>query len=358
MKLLGLVLSSAVAFAQTPAALMNGNAVNQLCQRATQLMESGGVAVPDLKRAAGPVTENVKQACELLRIRAGVGQPTYNLMTNLRAYLDLSDAVPKPFPFPEAARTQLSELRDASVRLDAHFRALLDQKDTQLRSPDRDNLIRYSEANTKLAPPATGKGRVVFFGDSITDLWRLNEYFPDRDFVNRGISGQITSEMLGRMKADVLDLHPQAVLILAGTNDLARNVPLKTIQDNYAMMAELSTARGIKVIFASVLPVNDYHKAENPARDHVAARPPVYIRSLNDWLKTFSAQNGHTFVNYFDPTADPEGKLTNDISDDGLHPNSQGYRIMAPLALAAVDKVLAPAHAPSQAIDTKPKKRK
>ena len=168
------------------------------------------------------------------------GQATYALMMNVRAYLALADAVPKPFPFPEAARQQFAEVRDDSTRLDSHFRALLDSKDAQLTQPDRDNLARYAEANRKLGAPQPGKPRVVFLGDSITDLWRLNEYFPDRDFVNRGISGQIACQMLGRMKADVIDLHPAAVVILAGTNDLARGIPLTAIEDNYVMMADLA----------------------------------------------------------------------------------------------------------------------
>jgi lysophospholipase L1-like esterase len=308
-----------------------------------------------LQRAATPVIENVRQACDLLELRGGAGQPTYNLMMNVRAYLDLADAVPKPFPFPDAARAQLAEVRDISARLDAHFRALLDSKDAQLRSPDRDNLRRYAEPNAKLPAANSSKPRVVFFGDSITDLWRLNEYFPDRDFVNRGISGQITGEMLGRMKADVLDLKPQAVVILAGTNDLARNVPLSTIEDNYAMMAELAAARNIKVIFASLTPVSDYRKSVNRAWEFTAARPPVYINALNNWLQTYCSQHGQTYLDYFHALVDEKGLLTEDLSDDGLHPNAKGYRLMAPLVLDAVQRALP---APALASDPKPKRRR
>ena len=330
--------------AQTPDALataqLSANNANQLCQRTIQLMDAGGVAVPDLQSAAAPVIENVRTACNQLQKRANAGQPTYALLMNLRAYLALADAVPKPFPFPETARQQFTELRDDSNRLEAHFRALLDQKDSQLRSADRDNLLRYGEANRKLAPPKAGKPRVVFFGDSITDLWRLNEYFPDRDFVNRGISGQITGEMLGRFKADVLNLQPAAVLILAGTNDLARNIPLVAIEDNYTMMATLASAHNIKVIFASVLPVSDYHKDQNPAYEMTGIRPPVFIQALNGWLQNFCTQKGYTFLNYFKEMADQQGQMGADLADDGLHPNAKGYRIMAPLALAAVDKTV------------------
>jgi acyl-CoA thioesterase-1 len=195
---------------------------------------------------------------------------------------------------------------------------------------------------------------VVFFGDSITDFWRLNEYFPDRDFVNRGISGQITGEMLGRMKADVLDLQPAAVLILAGTNDLARNVPLVTIEDNYAMLATLAAANDIKVIFASVLPVSDYHKDRNPAYEMTKVRPPVYIKALNAWLQNFCAQKGCTYLDYSQALADDQGQLGSDLADDGLHPNAKGYRVMAPLVLTAIDKTLIV----QPVISAKPKKRR
>jgi lysophospholipase L1-like esterase len=319
---------------------MNTRDVNQLCERATQLMEAGGVAVPELQRAAAPVIENVRQACNQLRAVPGSGQPTYVLMMNVRAYLALADAVPKPFPFPEAAREQFAELRDGSTRLDSHFRALLEQKDAQLRTPDRDNVNRYAEANRKLPAANAANPRIVFFGDSITDLWRLNEYFPDRDFVNRGIGGQITSEMLGRMKADVIDLHPQAVLILAGTNDLARGVPVTVIENNYTMIADLAAAYKIKPIFASVLPVSDYHKDVSPANERTPGRPPILIKALNEWLEKFCSVRGYTYLNYFPAMADETGQLKEDLGDDGLHPNSKGYRIMAPLALEAVDRTV------------------
>ncbi len=339
-----LMFLAVTAVAQTPpasaTAQLSATDTNQLCQRTIQLMDAGGVAISDLQRAAAPVIENVRTACDQLQQRANAGQPTYALLMNLRAYLALADAVPKPFPFPETARQQFTELRDDSTRLEAHFRALLDLKDTQLRSPDRDNLVRYSEANRKIVPPVAGKPRVIFFGDSITDLWRLNEYFSDRDFVNRGISGQITGEMLGRFKADVLNLQPAAVLILAGTNDLARNIPLVTIEDNYNMMATLASAHNIKVIFASVLPVSDYHKDQNPAYEMSKIRPPVYIKALNDWLQNFCTQKGYTFLNYYKALADEQGQMGSDLADDGLHPNSKGYRIMAPLALTAIDKTV------------------
>jgi lysophospholipase L1-like esterase len=339
---IALLLVAAVAslHGQATNALMTAAEVNQLCQRSTQLMEAGGVAVADLQRASAPVIENVRQACTELKARPGRGEATYLLMTNLRAYLALVDAIPKPFPFPQAARQQFAELRDGSARLDSHFRALLDQKDASLVSPDRDDLKRYSDANVKVGSPNPAKPRVVFLGDSITDLWRLNEYFPESDFVNRGIGGQVSGQMLGRLKTDVLDLHPEAVLILAGTNDLARGVPLTVIENNYLMMADLAAAYKVKVIFASVLPVSDYHKDDNPAFERTVSRPPLFIKALNEWLERFCSQRGYTYLNYFAALVDSAGQFQSDLSDDGLHPNAKGYRVMAPLAAAAIDKAL------------------
>jgi lysophospholipase L1-like esterase len=337
--LLSLVAGTAIVCAAQPTGgpLLSTQNVNDLATRSLQLMEAASVATPELNRAGAPLTENARQAADNLRLRAGNLGFTYAFVTNLRAYLVLADSVPKPFPFPEEAAKQLAELREAQSRFESHFRALLDQRDIQLRSPDRDNLRRYSEANQLLGPPVPGKPRVVFMGDSITDFWRLNEYFPDRDFVNRGISGQVTGEMLGRFKADVIDLKPEAVVILAGTNDIARAVPLSTIENNFTMMSDLADKAKIKVIWASVLPISDYHKQQNPAWEMSKIRPPSQIRSLNDWLRRFCAQRGYTYVDYYAAMVDPSGMLPANLADDGLHPNSAGYRVMAPLAADAVD---------------------
>jgi lysophospholipase L1-like esterase len=277
-------------------------------------------------------------------------------MTNLHAYLALSDAIPKPFPFPEAAHRQLAELRDDATRLDSHFRALLDSKDTALNSPDRDNLQRYSDANTKVPPPVGTKPRVVFLGDSITDFWRLNEYYTDSDFINRGISGQITGQMLGRMKADVIDLHPAAVLILAGTNDLARQISLTDIENNYLMIVDLASLYKIKVIFASVTPVSDYHKTVNPQYERTKGRPPIFIAALNDWIKKLCDQRGYVYVNYFGAMVDASGQMQADLSDDGLHPNAKGYRVMAPIALQGIEKAIGKPAAPAP--PSKPSRRR
>ncbi|MCC6857886.1 MAG: hypothetical protein IT158_04960 [Bryobacterales bacterium] len=347
--LCAILLLSPAGVGQQQTALLNSQAAGELFQRTVHLMESTSVAVPGLVRAGAPVLENARQA--LITLQAAAGQNsalTYSFLANVRGYLALADSVPKPYPFPDEARKQFAELRESLDRIESHFRALLTLKEGQIRSSDRDNLRRYAEANQKLPPPESGRPRVVFLGDSITDGWRLNEYFGDRDFVNRGISGQITGEMLGRMKADVIDLKPAAVLILAGTNDIARDIPIRVIQNNLTMMGDLADAYKIKVLMASILPVSDYHKAKNPRFEMSKARPPAVIANLNYWIKDFCAQRKYTYVDYHSKMVDKAGFMQAELADDGLHPNSMGDRIMAPIALEAIERLAAPPQAPAQ----------
>lgn len=326
-------------------ALLSNPEVTTVYTRVVQLMESTSSLVPALARAGAPIVENARQATE--NLRGGVVNPQdsgahYSFLGNLRAFLDLADSMPKPHPFPQEGHRQFHELRENADRVEVHFRALLDFKETQLRTPDRDNLRRYADSNAKLPPPDPRSPRVVFLGDSITDGWRLNEYFPDRDFVNRGISGQITGQMLGRMKADVIDRKAAALLVLAGTNDIARGVPLEAIQNTLAMIATLAVAHQIKPIFASVLPIHDYNKGRNASFERSPQRPMATIRALNDWLLAFCKQRGFAYVDYFSLIVDENGFLKADLADDGLHPNAAGYRVMAPLALVAIDATVAP----------------
>lgn len=320
--------------------LSNGDAL-ALLKRISQLMESTMLATPGMTRAGAPLAENVKQALANIEATSShnAGQ-VYNLVANIRAYLALSDALPKQYPFAEAARRQIAELRDDVDRMDADFAALLDQMGEQARNPDRDNLKRYAEEASRLGPPAPKSPRVVFLGDSITDGWRLTEYFSGRDFVNRGIGGQITGEMLGRMMADVIDLKPAVVLVLAGTNDIARGVSLGVIENNLTMIADLADFHQIRPVFASVLPVSDYHKNVNPQFEMTRRRSPATILALNRWLQQFCAQRGYVYADYFSAMVDSAGFLQADLADDGLHPNGNGYRVMAPIALNAIDRAL------------------
>ncbi len=205
---------------------------------------------------------------------------------------------------------------------------------------DYGQLARYREANAKLGPPAAGENRVVFFGDSITDIWKLEDNFPGKPYVNRGIGGQTTPQMLVRFRQDVIDLHPKVVVILAGTNDIAGNTgPMRNedIEANYESLAELARANRLRVVYASVLPVHNYTER---SKDFFAQRPMARILELNTWLKDYCAKNDIVYLDYFSALVDDKGMLKKDLADDGLHPNAAGYKIMAPLAESAIQKAL------------------
>ena len=209
-------------------------------------------------------------------------------------------------------------------------------------------MYRYAAANAALAAPQSNENRVVFFGDSITDNWSKPDYggfFPGKPYVNRGIGGQTTAQMLLRFRADVVELQPEAVVILAGTNDIAGNagpVTLDQVQDNLASMAELARSHGIRVVLASLLPVSDDKKdANGQALTRTRQRPTETIRELNRWLAAYAAKNGHGYLDYFTATADAAGLLLSPLNDDGLHPNARGYAVMAPLAEKAIAAALA-----------------
>jgi lysophospholipase L1-like esterase len=213
---------------------------------------------------------------------------------------------------------------------------------------DFGGLFRYAAANAALAPPAPGEPRVVFFGDSITDNWSKPGYggfFPGKPYVNRGIGGQTTAQMLLRFRADVIELRPAAVVILAGTNDIAGNAgPVTTdqVQDNLASMAELARAHGIRVVLASLLPVSDDKlDANGQPLTRTRQRPTATIRELNRWLAAHAATHGHVDLDYFSASADKDGLLLPALNDDGLHPNARGYAVMAPLAEKAIAAALA-----------------
>jgi lysophospholipase L1-like esterase len=204
---------------------------------------------------------------------------------------------------------------------------------------DWPNLKRYAEDNAKIGAPTPGEQRVVFLGDSITDAWgrRGGKFFPGSAFINRGISGQTTPQMLIRFRPDVIELKPKVVVILAGTNDLAGNtgpMTLDMIQQNLTSMAELATANGIRVVFSSVMPVCDYH------RPQTARRPPAQILALNTWMQAYAKQHKHLYIDYHSAMQDETGMLKKELTGDGLHPNDAGYAVMEPLAEKAFTQAL------------------
>jgi lysophospholipase L1-like esterase len=203
---------------------------------------------------------------------------------------------------------------------------------------DFGELKRYREADAELALPAAKENRVVFLGDSITDYWKLADYFSGKPYVvlNRGIDGQTTPQMLVRFRQDVIDLHPAVLVVLAGTNDVAgvtgpaRN---EDIEANYASLAELARLHHIRVVFASLLPVNNY---TDDAKESFALRPRERILALNAWLKDYCAKNALAYLDYFSAMVDDKGMLKRELSDEGLHPNAAGYKVMAPVAEKAI----------------------
>jgi lysophospholipase L1-like esterase len=206
---------------------------------------------------------------------------------------------------------------------------------------DFGQLARYRDANAALKPPAAGENRVVFFGDSITDMWKLEDSFPGKPYLNRGIGGQTTPQMLVRFRQDVIDLHPKVVVILAGTNDIAGNtgpMRLEDIEADYASMAELARANHIAVVFSSVLPVHNYTPK---SQELFAQRSPERILALNRWLRDYCTANRLVYLDYFSAMVDDKGLLKHDLADDGLHPNANGFNIMAPLADLVIGKALA-----------------
>ena len=195
-------------------------------------------------------------------------------------------------------------------------------------------LKKYEDANMKLDMPKPGESRVVFFGNSITEGWKIvdSAFFKKKPYVNRGISGQTTSQMLVRFKPDVIDLKPKLVVILAGTNDIAGNTgptKLETIMGNLASMAQLARANGIRVVLSSVLPVFDY-----PWKPGL--QPAEKIVSLNKMIKDFAHAHNMVYLDYYSSMVDERKGLKKELGNDGVHPNLAGYRVMGPLAEQAI----------------------
>jgi len=228
-----------------------------------------------------------------------------------------------PTPLPES--TECTEAKATVTRLETRLR-------------DWPALGRYGEDNGKTTAPAKTEKRVVFMGDSITDGWDDPQYggfFPGKPYVNRGIGGQTTPQMLIRFRP---------VVILAGTNDIAGNtgpMTLQQIEDNLTSMAELAHVHRIRVVLASVMPVSDYEKsADGQPRIQTVRRPPEKIKALNEWIKNYAAANKLTYLDYYSATVDDKGFFKDELSNDGLHPNDKGYQVMGPLAEQAIERAL------------------
>ena len=208
----------------------------------------------------------------------------------------------------------------------------------KVQAQDWPNLKKYHKENNTLPLPTLEQKRIVFMGDSITEFWSVvdPDYFSGKSYINRGISGQTTPQLLLRFRADVIALHPTAVVILAGINDIAGNTghsSIEMIRDNIFSMVELAKANQIKVILCSVLPAYDFSWKPNQ-------EPIEKIKALNEILKRYAAANKIVYVDYYSAMVDEREGLKADYSNDGVHPNKTGYQIMAPLVEKAIALVL------------------
>ncbi len=199
-------------------------------------------------------------------------------------------------------------------------------------------LIRYGSENTELPRPAPGEDRVVFLGDEITEYWgRGNaQFFPGKPYMNRGIKGQTTPQMLVRFRQDVIALKPKVVVILAGTNDLASvtgPITQGMMAENVMSIVELAKANGIRVVLASLTPICDCYTKQTLLRPHGK------IIGINGWLKDYAAASGSVYLDYYSALADGRN-MKKELTNDGLLPNDAGYAVMAPLAEAAIAQAL------------------
>ena len=207
-----------------------------------------------------------------------------------------------------------------------------------IKAQDWANLNKYQTQNASLPIPTAEQKRIVFMGDSLTEFWSVidPEYFSGKTYINRGISGQTTPQMLIRFRADVIALKPNAVVILAGINDIAGNTgpsSIEMIRDNVFSMVELAKANNIKVILCSVLPAYDFPWKPNQ-------QPVEKIKALNEILKNYAAANNIVYVDYYSAMVDKRLGLNIEYSNDGVHPNKTGYQIMQPIIEKAIGQVL------------------
>jgi lysophospholipase L1-like esterase len=223
-------------------------------------------------------------------------------------------------------------------------RAMRDLIAQDARLRDWQNLTRYRLSNEEVTR-AGASVPVAFLGDSITDAWDdegRGGFFPGKGYLNRGIGGQTTPQMLVRLRPDVLVHKPKVLVLLAGTNDIAGNTGPMTnedIEQNLAAIAELASAHGTKVVLAGILPISDYHQKPDVVAQ-IIRRPMTRINAVNTWLRQYAAEHGHVYLDYAPAVADARGMLKREFSEDDLHPNALGYAAMAPLAEAAIAEAM------------------
>jgi lysophospholipase L1-like esterase len=272
------------------------------------------------------------------RTKRGAMRKSFLLLAILSATAAVAHPQQTPAPGTPANTEACAELPALQKQLDY----------TNGRLQDWAQLVRYRQANASVKDPAPDEARVVFMGDSITDIWQnppAGGFFPGKPYLDRGIGGQTTPQMVVRFRPDVIDLQPRVVVILAGTNDIAGNTGPMTLQEtegNLATMSELAHAHGIRVVLSSLTPVDDITAPDGKKIVQTVRRPPEKILALNEWIKKYATDRGDVYLDYFPAMVDEKGLLKPDLTYDGLHPNGAGYAVMAPLAEKAIQQALTP----------------
>jgi lysophospholipase L1-like esterase len=212
-------------------------------------------------------------------------------------------------------------------------------KEMRAKLADWPQLGRYREEDAALGPAAAGEKRVVFYGSSTTDNWGRkydSVFFPGKPYVNRGVSGQTTPQMLVRFQQDVVALHPAAVVFLGGSNDVAGNTgpsTLAMIEDNIRSMVAIAKENGIQMILASQQPTIEFPWSKG-------SRPAATLLALSAWEKEYAHTEGLAYVDYYSVLVGPDGGFKPGLSVDGVHPTAKGYALMAPVVERVIDEVL------------------
>lgn len=284
-------------------------------------VESVAATFPALETATAEIRLSVKEVGDLLKSSPDSTSLSYQFLTKLKEFLIIADTLRRPDMTRAGAPGDLDKLRDSIDQFDGHFAALIAVRETKSKAAiaDPSDLKRYEDANAAEATWAGPQLRYVFIGDTATEKWPLASAFPGKPFLNRGIAGQTSSQILSRFIADVVALHPEAAIINAGTADLANGADMRQIADNLVMMGDVARAHSVHPIFTSLLP------AAGPGTGNLRVET---VKQLNEWILNYCVREKLVFVDYYSSLTGPTGALRPEFTDDGLTPNGAAFAIM------------------------------